>query len=81
MDYASMTIDVLLAEQLRLYGNMKNIKAQKRAVDGELQHRTITAEAVKKLAAMSPAERAVAAQLIGQAGGIATQEILGTPGV
>ena len=70
----------LLQQQTALHGSMKEIKQQKRAVDAELQRRAIAESAARKLAQMSPSERAVAAQLIGQAGGIQSDAAVGTPG-
>ncbi len=72
--------DELLQMQTALHGSMKEIKKQKRAVDAELQRRAIAREAARKVAQMSPAERAAAAQIIGQAGGIPSGEAVGTPG-
>lgn len=70
----------LLQMQTALHGQMKALKTHKRAVDAELQRRAIAEAAARKVAAMSPAERAAAAQLIGQAGGIASGETVGEPG-
>lgn len=78
-EITALPTDELLSLQTRLHGQMKAIKQQKRLVDFELQARSIKESAARKLAQMSPSERAVAAQLIG-AGSIASGEVIGTPG-
>lgn len=74
------TNEQLIDLQRALHADMKAIKAKKRAVDAELQRRSIVQSAARKLDQMSPAERAVAGQLIGQAGGVPSGESVGTPG-
>ena len=80
MDYQNMTTEQLRNEQTAMHVQTKQLKQKKRALDTELQRRTIEQDAARKVAAMSPAERAVAAQLIGQAGHIPSGETVGTPG-
>lgn len=80
VDLTQLTVADLEEMQQVLHGDMKTIKVHKKAVDAELQRRTIADAAVRKLAQMSPAERTAAAQLLGQAGGIPSGESVGTPG-
>ena len=80
VDLTKLTVAQLEEMQQVLHGDMKTIKVHKKAVDAELQRRTIVQSAARKLDQMSSAERAVAGQLIGQAGGVPSGESVGTPG-
>jgi hypothetical protein len=78
--YDQMTTEALQAEQTHLHTEGKALKRKRRDLDAELQRRAIAASAGRKLDQMSPAERAAAAQMIGQVGAIASGESIGTPG-
>jgi multidrug resistance efflux pump len=76
-----MTIDVdaLEAELTTLHAQHKAIKARKREIGARLEAARAAAAAAATVAAMSPAERAAVAQMLGAAG-IASAEGVGTPG-
>jgi hypothetical protein len=74
------TSEQLEARKTAIHAAIKALKREKREIDAVLQARTIAESALRKLHAMSSDERAVAAKLIGQAGGIPSEAAVGTPG-
>lgn len=74
------TNEQLEARKQDIHSTIKLLKKEKRAIDAELQRRSITESAARKVAQMSPEERAAAAQMIGRAGGIASHAAVGKPG-
>lgn len=78
-NYEKMSVEQLEAVLTELEGQHVQIKAEKRAAGGVLGRKMIEAEAARKVAAMSDAERQALAQAIG-AQAIASEEGVGVPG-
>lgn len=65
MDYESMSIEALEAENTRLSVERAAIQQQQRAINDILSQKTALRDAQIKLAGMSEAERAAFTQLVG----------------
>ena len=73
------TIATLEAELTALHAERKRLKAKHREIAVQLDRLRVEAEAARKVAAMSPGERAAIAQVLG-AQGIGASATVGTPG-
>jgi len=78
-EYDDKTPAALEAALTTLHGEIKALRAQKRAISKVLDRHAVDAEAFRKLAALSDPERAALRRLLGPEG-IASEAVVGTPG-
>jgi len=78
-EYDDQTVAGLEEALTLLHGEIKALRAQKRAISKALDRHAIEAEAARKLAALSDPERAALRRLLAPEG-IASEAAVGTPG-
>lgn len=80
MGYEKMTIPQLVEENRKFMAEKAEIKTKQMKLVAVMEGKIAVATAKKKVEDMSPAEKKIATQILVGAGGIKSEEKVGTPG-
>lgn len=79
-NYENMSVEELEKKNIELSNERAKIRNEQKKVNAIREKKLATEGAKKKFSSMSPADKEAMAQVISNAGGIASKEDVGSPG-